>query len=43
MMPINPLAYTEQVVQSFLRYQLTANPFADPRQCSKAHSNPNTH
>ena len=30
-MPINPLAYTEQVVQSFLRYQLTAYPFADPR------------
>jgi hypothetical protein len=29
-MALNPLAYTEKVVQSFLRYQLTAYPFADP-------------
>ena len=28
---MNPIAYTEQVVRSFLRYQLTAYPFADPR------------
>jgi ATP-dependent helicase YprA (DUF1998 family)/SOS-response transcriptional repressor LexA len=26
---LNPLSYTERVVQSFLRYQLTAYPFAD--------------
>ena len=30
-MALNPIAYTEQVVRSFLRYQLTAYPFADPR------------
>ena len=30
-MALNPLAYTEKVVQSFLRYQLTTYPFADPR------------
>jgi len=29
-MALNPLAYTEKVVQSFLRYQLTTYPFADP-------------
>jgi len=28
-MAIDPLAYTEKVVQSFLRYQPTAYPFAD--------------
>ena len=28
-MAMNPLSYTERVVQSFLRYQLTAYPFAD--------------
>ena len=28
-MALNPLSYTERVVQSFLRYQLTAYPFAD--------------
>ena len=28
---LNPLTYTENVVRSFLRYQLTAYPFADPR------------
>ena len=28
---LNPVAYTEHVVRSFLRYQLTAYPFADPR------------
>ena len=27
---LNPVAYTENVVQSFLRYQLTAYPFAAP-------------
>ena len=27
---LNPVAYTENVVRSFLRYQLTAYPFADP-------------
>ena len=27
---LNPIAYTENVVRSFLRYQLTAYPFADP-------------
>lgn len=30
-MSINPLAYTEKVVRSFLRYQLTSYPFADER------------
>lgn len=30
-MALNPIAYTEKIVQSFLRYQLTAYPFADPR------------
>ena len=30
-MALNPVAYTENVVKSFLRYQLTAYPFADPR------------
>ena len=29
-MPLNPIAYTENVVQSFLRYQLTAYSFTDP-------------
>lgn len=29
-MALNPVAYTEKVVSSFLRYQLTAYPFADP-------------
>jgi hypothetical protein len=28
-MTINPIVYTEKVVRSFLRYQLTAYPFAD--------------
>ena len=30
-MALNPIGYTEHVVRSFLRYQLTANPFADTR------------
>jgi len=30
-MALNPIVYTEKVVKSFLRYQLTAYPFADPR------------
>jgi len=30
-MALNPIAYTEKVVRSFLKYQLTAYPFADPR------------
>ena len=30
-MALNPIAYTENVVRSFLRYQLTAYPFADDR------------
>lgn len=30
-MALNPLLYTEKVVQSFLRYQLTTYAFADPR------------
>jgi hypothetical protein len=29
-MPLNPLAYAESVVSNFLRYQLTAYPFANP-------------
>ncbi len=29
-MALNPVAYTEKVVKSFLRYQLTTHPFADP-------------
>jgi hypothetical protein len=28
---LNPIAFTEKVVRSFLRYQLTAYPFADAR------------
>ena len=28
-MALNPVAFTEKVVRSFLRYQLTAYPFAD--------------
>ena len=30
-MALNPIAYTEKVVRSFLRYQLSAYPFADKR------------
>lgn len=30
-MAINPIAYSERVVRSFLKYQLTAYPFADQR------------
>ncbi len=30
-MDLNSVVYTENVVRSFLRYQLTAYPFADPR------------
>ncbi len=29
-MALNPIAFTENVVRSFLRYQLTTYPFADP-------------
>ena len=28
-MALNPIAYTENILKSFLRYQLTAYPFAD--------------
>ena len=28
-MALNPIVFTEKVVRSFLRYQLTAYPFAD--------------
>lgn len=31
-MALNPIVYTEKVVRSFLRYQLTAYPFADERR-----------
>ncbi|MBU3679558.1 MAG: DEAD/DEAH box helicase, partial [Candidatus Kapabacteria bacterium] len=30
-MALNPIVYTEKIVRSFLRYQLTAYPFADVR------------
>lgn len=30
-MALNPIVFTEKVVRSFLRYQLTAFPFADAR------------
>src|SRR5262245_48767360 len=30
-MALNPVAYTEKIVRSFLKYQLTTYPFADPR------------
>lgn len=30
-MALNPIAYAEKVVRSFLKYQLTAYPFADQR------------
>ncbi len=36
-MALNPVAYTENVVRSFLRYQLTAYPFADPRLYAQMH------
>ena len=29
-MALNPIVFTENVLKSFLRYQLTAYPFADP-------------
>lgn len=29
-MALNPIAYTEKVLRSFLEYQLTAYPFGDP-------------
>ena len=28
--PLNPITYTENVVEDFLRYQLTTYSFADP-------------
>lgn len=28
-MALNPIVFTEKVVRSFLRYQLTAYPFSD--------------
>ncbi len=30
-MALNPIVYTERIVCSFLRYQLTVYPFADER------------
>jgi hypothetical protein len=30
-MALNPIVFTEKVVRSFLRYQITAYPFADER------------
>ena len=30
-MALNPVVYAEKIVRSFLRYQLTAYPFADER------------
>jgi hypothetical protein len=30
-MPLNPVRFTEQVLGDFLRYQVTAYPFADER------------
>src|SRR4051812_35689049 len=30
-MAINPIVYTEKIVRSFLKYQLSAYPFADAR------------
>jgi len=30
-MAINPIVYTDKVVRSFLKYQLTTYPLADPR------------
>ncbi len=32
-MALNPIVFTEKVVRSFLRYQLTAYPFAKERPC----------
>ena len=29
-MALNPIAYTEKVMSSFLKYQLTTYPLADP-------------
>ena len=33
----NPIVYTEKVIRSFLRYQLTAYPFADERLRAQRH------
>jgi len=30
-MAFNPIVFTEKIVRSFLRYQLTAYPFADDK------------
>ena len=35
-MALNPIAYAEHVVRGFLRYQLTAYPFADTRLHDRA-------
>ncbi|MBN1615055.1 MAG: hypothetical protein JW950_11365 [Deltaproteobacteria bacterium] len=34
-MALNPIVFTEKVARSFLRYQLTAYPFADERLLSQ--------
>lgn len=36
-MALNPIVFTEKVVRSFLRYQLTAYPFADERLHRQMH------
>ena len=40
-MALNPIACTENVVRSFLRYQLTAYPFADSHLHSQMRNLPN--
>lgn len=37
-MALNPIVYTEKVIRSFLRYQMTAYPFADERLRSQMRS-----
>jgi hypothetical protein len=34
---LNPILFTERVVQDFLRYQLTASPFADKGLYAQVH------
>ena len=37
-MALNPIVFTEKVVRSFVRYQLTAYPFADERLLTQMRS-----
>jgi hypothetical protein len=39
-MALNPIVYTEKFVRSFLRYQLTAYPFAEARLLARMRTLP---